>query len=135
MKTVIIGGGASGISAAIRLKQLNSDMSVTVIEHLGEIMKKIYATGNGRCNIANKNAEHYDEVKDFLSSLGLILREDEKGRMYPYSNQASSVVEVFKAECEKLGIEILTDCNVKNADCYENTFHIYTDKGIIDSDY
>lgn len=40
MKTVIIGGGASGISAAIRLKQLNSDMSVTVIEHLGEIMKK-----------------------------------------------------------------------------------------------
>ena len=48
MKTVIIGGGASGISAAIRLKQLNSDMSVTVIEHLGEIMKKIYATGNGR---------------------------------------------------------------------------------------
>ena len=135
MKTVIIGGGASGISAAIRLKQLNSDMSVTVIEHLGEIMKKIYATGNGRCNIANKNAEHYDEVKDFLSSLGLILREDEKGRMYPYSNQASSVVEVFKAECKKLGIEILTDCNVKNADCYENTFHIYTDKGIIDSDY
>ena len=135
MKTVIIGGGASGISAAIRLKQLNSDMSVTVIEHLGEIMKKIYATGNGRCNITNKNAEHYDEVKDFLSSLGLILREDEKGRMYPYSNQASSVVEVFKAECEKLGIEILTDCNVKNADCYENTFHIYTDKGIIDSDY
>ena len=135
MKTVIIGGGASGISAAIRLKQLNSDMSVTVIEHLGEIMKKIYATGNGRCNITNKGAEHYDEVKDFLSSLGLILREDEKGRMYPYSNQASSVVEIFKAECEKLGVEILTDCNVKNIDCFENIFHTYTDRGIIDSDF
>ena len=83
MKTVIIGGGASGISAAIRLKQLNSDMSVTVIEHLGEIMKKIYATGNGRCNIANKNAEHYDEVKDFLSSLGLFCVRTKKAECIP----------------------------------------------------
>lgn len=135
MKTVIIGGGASGISAAIRLKQLNRDMSVTVLEHLGEILKKIYATGNGRCNITNKSAEHYEQVKLFLNSLGLVLREDDTGRMYPYSNQASTVVDILKSECEKLGIEIITDCDVKGIDCFEGIFHTYTDKGIIDSDY
>lgn len=135
MKTVIIGGGASGISAAIRLKQLNSDMSVTVIEHLGEIMKKIYATGNGRCNITNKYARHYDEVEQFLGSLGLILREDEKGRMYPYSNQASTVAEIFTDACKKLGVELITQCNAKSVDFCDGMYHTYTDKGIFESDY
>ena len=66
MKAVIIGGGASGIATAVRIKQNNPNLDVTVLEHLDDILKKIHATGNGRCNITNKNAEHYNEVKDIL---------------------------------------------------------------------
>ena len=62
MKAVIIGGGASGIAAAIKIKQNNPNFDVTVLEHLDDILKKIHATGNGRCNIANKSAEHCGEV-------------------------------------------------------------------------
>ena len=62
MKAVIIGGGASGIAAAIKIKQNNPNFDVTVLEHLDDILKKIHATGNGRCNIANKNAEHCGEM-------------------------------------------------------------------------
>lgn len=134
MKIIIIGGGASGVSAAIRIKQNKPQASVTVIEHLSEIMKKIHATGNGRCNITNKNAEHYNEVKDFLESLGLVLRQDTQGRMYPYSNQASSVVDVFTQSCKDLGVEIITDCNVKRCDCFDGVFHIYTDREILECD-
>ncbi|MDO4365140.1 MAG: aminoacetone oxidase family FAD-binding enzyme, partial [Clostridia bacterium] len=133
MKAVIIGGGASGIAAAIKIKQNNPNFDVTVLEHLDDILKKIHATGNGRCNIANKNAEHYDEVFDFLSSLGLILREDECGRMYPYSLQAATVVDVLKEQCDNLGINIVTDCEINRVEHFGDSFFIYTSKGVFES--
>ncbi len=132
MKAVIIGGGASGIAAAIKIKQNNPNFDVTVLEHLDDILKKIHATGNGRCNIANKNAEHYSDVLDFLSSLGLVLREDECGRMYPYSLQASSVVDVLKEQCDRLGVKTVTECEIKRIEHFGDSFYIYTNKGVFD---
>lgn len=132
MKAVVIGGGASGIAAAVRIKQNNPNFDVTVLEHLDDILKKIHATGNGRCNIANKNAEHFGEVSEFLASIGLVLREDECGRMYPYSQQAATVVDVLKSECNKLGISIITDCEIKRVEHFADTFYIYTDGGVFD---
>lgn len=134
MEAIIIGGGAGGIACAIRIKQNNSDINVTVIEHLDSILKKIYATGNGRCNITNKNAEHFDITRDFFSSIGLIMRSDNEGRMYPYSNQAGSVVDVMSKECERLGINIITECTVKKAERIGDIYNVYTDKGIFSSD-
>lgn len=134
MKTVIIGGGASGIAAAIRLKQNNSEMQVTVLEHLDEILKKIYATGNGKCNLTNKNAQGFEVTREFFESLGLVMREDCDGRMYPYSSQASTVAELLKHWCEKLGVDILTGCNVKKAEYINGAYYIYTDRGVLDAD-
>ena len=132
MKAVIIGGGASGIAAAIKIKQNNPNFDVTVLEHLDDILKKIHATGNGRCNIANKNAEHYNDVLEFLSSLGLVLREDECGRMYPYSLQASSVVDALKEQCDRLGVKTVTECEIKRVEHFGDNFYIYTNKGVFD---
>ncbi len=135
MKTVIIGGGASGIAAAIKLKQNDRDMQVVVLEHLDEILKKIYATGNGKCNITNRNAKGCKITKTFFDSLGLIMREESEGRMYPYSCQASTVAAILKQWCEKLNINIVTDCTVKKAERLDGNYYIYTDKGIFDSDF
>lgn len=134
MNIVIIGGGASGIASAIKIKQNNIDANVTVLEHLSEPLKKIHATGNGRCNIANKNANGYEEVKNFLSSIGLVLREDEDGRMYPYSLQASSVVDVLLKACTKLGVKIETEIEVKSVEHLDNAFNMYTSNGIMQAD-
>lgn len=134
MKVVIIGGGASGVAAAIRIKQNNQEAEVLILEHLSEILKKIHATGNGRCNVTNRNAEHYIEVANFLESLGLILREDTDGRMYPYSNQAGSVVDILTNACKNYGIQIKTDCTIKRIDCFDGTFYTYTNNEIIESD-
>lgn len=133
MNAIIIGGGASGIACAIRIKQNNSNINVTVIEHLDSILKKIYATGNGRCNITNKNAEHYEITKDFFASIGLIMRGDNEGRMYPYSNQAGSVVDIMTAECNKLGINIITECSVSSVE-HTDKYNVYTNKGTFSSD-
>lgn len=134
MRVVIIGGGASGIACAIRLKQNDANIDVTVLEHLDVALKKIYATGNGRCNMTNESATHYEITRDFFSSLGIIMRSDSEGRVYPYSNQAGTIVDTMMAYCDKLGINIVTECNVTKAEHISDTYNIYTNKGVFSAD-
>ena len=100
MKTVIIGAGASGLACAIRLKQNIPSARVTVLERLETPGKKILATGNGRCNITNKNAIGYKTAAAFFEGLGLMLRSEEGGRVYPYSQKAETVLAVLLDKCK-----------------------------------
>ena len=132
---IIIGAGASGIACAIKLKQLIPESRVTVLEHLEEPCKKLYATGNGRCNITNTGAEGYAANKDFFESIGLILKPDSEGRMYPYSNQASGVVNVLLSACKKYGVNIITECNVYETERVSERFNIFSTKGVFTADF
>lgn len=131
MTTIIIGGGASGLACAVRLKQNIPQSEVIVLEKMNSIGKKLLATGNGRCNFSNINAEHSGEVLDFFHGLGLIERADEEGRLYPYSNQASTVLDALAEGCKMPGIEIVTDCRVESID---NDLCVTTDCGIYMAD-
>lgn len=134
MDVTIIGGGASGIACAVKIKQNNPDSNVVVLEHLDEVCKKIYATGNGRCNITNQNADGYEITKEFLESLGLYLRHDSSGRIYPYSNQAASVVDVLKNACKKYNINIVCACTPNKVEKIGTAYNVYTNKGAFTSD-
>lgn len=131
MTTIVIGAGASGLACAIRLKQNNPNCKVTILERMPLAGKKILATGNGRCNLSNLNADNYKSVIDFFTSLGLVTRADEEGRIYPYSNQASTVVEILVNECTRLGVEIITECTVTKID---SNLRITTGKGTFTAD-
>ena len=125
----IIGGGASGLVAAIVAARNGSD--VTIYEKNSRLGKKILSTGNGRCNISNENAQKSNyhgsdvdfmdsiisrfwvrETLDFFSDLGLILRTEADGKIYPYSNQAAAVLDVLRFEIERLGIKVVYDFEV-----------------------
>lgn len=112
MNTIIIGAGAGGLACAIRIKQLNKDIDVTVLEQLDIAGKKLLATGNGRCNLTNTQADGYERVKDFFAGIGLVTRADEAGRVYPYSNHSADVRNILEEECKRLGVKIKTDCTV-----------------------
>ncbi len=123
---LIIGGGASGLAAAIEAARTSPDKSVTVLEHLPKVGKKILATGNGRCNLGNLNAashkytnaafalpviEKYgtNSLIAFFESMGLYTRADSEGRLYPMSNAAASVLDALRFECEKLDVNIICE--------------------------
>ncbi|MBD5093108.1 MAG: aminoacetone oxidase family FAD-binding enzyme [Subdoligranulum sp.] len=123
---VIIGGGASGLAAALAAAEIAGGQRVTVLERLDRVGKKLLATGNGRCNITNRNAapEHYqtadparlarmlenvppDAVLDFFAGLGLLCDTQPDGRVYPYCYQASMVLDVLRAALERAGVSLL----------------------------
>ena len=114
MNVAIIGGGASGVLAALRIKQNNPNIDVTIFEKNNKILKKVAATGNGRCNLSNEEidaskyqnptiideilaAGYKNQMLDFFHNLGLFTTIEE-GRIYPKSNQASTVVELLSKE-------------------------------------
>lgn len=125
----VVGGCAAGITAAISAKRKNPQLNIVIIEKLPRIGKKILATGNGRCNLTNINASASDyndpdfvsgvfekyppqKVIGFFESMGLLTFADSEGRVYPRSNMASSVLDTFRFELEKTGVDIICDTPV-----------------------
>ncbi|MEG0857723.1 MAG: NAD(P)/FAD-dependent oxidoreductase [Terrisporobacter sp.] len=142
---IIVGGGASGLTAAITAKDFGLD--VAILEATDRIGKKILATGNGRCNISNKTVSfpfisYHSEntgffsktlssfgvknTEEFFLSLGLPLVELQNGKMYPKSLQASSVVDILKLSLEDRNIPLYTSCKLKSIHKNEN-FKLSTD--------
>lgn len=132
-KVAVIGGGASGLAGAIEIMHTvkeKDSVKVTIIEKLPRVGKKILVTGNGRCNLTNMNSAQTGYRGDtefakvilnkytpesnieFFNRLGLYTREEDEGRVYPLSNQASSVLDALRFECERLGVETICDYNV-----------------------
>ena len=130
---IIIGGGASGLMAAIVAKDFGTD--VAIIEGSDRIGKKILVTGNGRCNITNKNITYpysnfhsentnffqealnnftIEDTKSMFLSLGLPLTELENGKMYPKSLQASSVIDIFRMALDDREIPLYLNCKVNS---------------------
>ena len=120
----IIGGGAAGMAAALAASE-NENVQVILLERQARVGKKLSATGNGRCNLTNLHAneggyhgeeasfarfalEKYnvDDTLSWFRSLGLFTVAEESGRVYPYSDQANSVVDVLRFALEKENITL-----------------------------
>lgn len=128
-RVAVIGGGAAGLAAAITAAQ--NGAQVTVLERMDRVGKKIMATGNGRCNLANTDLDlsHYrgdremitdifhqvglQDMVAFFRRMGLVTRT-EQGRIYPLSNHASAVLDVLRLEADRLGIKMMTEFEVKS---------------------
>ncbi len=142
MKIAVIGGGASGIATAIYAKRNNKKNSVTVFERSDRVLRKLLATGNGRCNLSNESIspDNYfshtpdvvsnilsaftpDVERQFFESIGLLLCSED-GRIYPYSKRANAVSDALRYECERLGVNIRTNAFIDKIARKEDKFLI-----------
>ncbi len=151
MKTIVIGGGASGMMAAIQAAGKGS--SVTLLEKNKRCGRKILLTGNGRCNITNKNVnwQNYhgenpkfaasvlarfdqNQTMRFFEDLGIILVEEDEGRMFPRSQQAQSVVDVLMQTMDEAKVKVKYNQKVETVKKKEDKFQIKTNKETFDAD-
>ena len=124
-RVIVIGGGAAGIMAAISAKRQGAD--VIILERNPRIGKKILATGNGRCNFTNINTDisyyngnnpkfaystlaQFDNYAtiNFFEKLGIAHKVEDFGKVFPMSDQASSVLDVLLYELNELGVDIIS---------------------------
>jgi len=123
----IIGGGAAGMTAAIFSKRRCQDADIVILERLERPGKKLLATGNGRCNYTNVNVSNTnyhgknpefagfalkafsnEDAVAFFRELGVFPRVEEDGKIFPFSGNASSVLDALRFELDRLGVAILT---------------------------
>lgn len=131
MVIAIIGGGASGMAAALAAAE-NRENQVVLIERQARVGRKLQATGNGRCNLTNLHAAdrgyHGDDAAfsdyaraqfppektlEWFRRMGLFTVAEESGRVYPYSDQANSVVDVLRFALEQPNITVKTGMEIE----------------------
>lgn len=137
----VIGGGPSGLMAAIAAAEQGA--RTILIEKGRKLGNKLAISGGGRCNVTNRLPEeeviknipgngvflysafsvfnNYDII-DYFEEMGVALKEEDHGRMFPVSNSAKSVVDTLIQKMETLNIVIMLDTPVNTVD-YHEQFH------------
>ncbi len=141
-KIAVIGAGASGLTAAYFASEY---CDVTLFEKQKKIGRKILVTGNGRCNITNKNIDptRYHghnpefvksifsifglaETEMFFSSIGIPFIEEDNGKLFPASLQASIVTKVFEYELSRRNVKILLHKKIEKIIPENKRFRVIT---------
>ncbi len=145
MDIVIIGGGASGLAAAIEAAKYGN---VAVLERGERVARKLAVTGNGRCNLANLNLapeKYHGEEPDFVRpalerfgvedtlaffrALGLVTVAEDSGRVYPLSDQAGSVVDVLRFNATERGVRHVCGFRAHEIRPERGGFRVLSDTG------
>ena len=131
---LVIGGGAAGFYGAIHAARREPGMRIAILEQNKEFLSKVRISGGGRCNVTHRPLEpavlagNYPrgnkeligpfrphasrEVMAFFESLGIPLKTEGDGRVFPQSDQSESVISALLEEARKLGIRMETRCRV-----------------------
>lgn len=149
-RVIVIGGGASGLMAAITAARQGA--KVTLLEKNKQTGKKLLVTGNGRCNFTNRNQDlskyrskepefvrqaldafSMQDTVRFFGELGLLVK-DRSGYLYPNSGQAASVAELLRQEAQRLRVKLACNTEVLAAEKEGNVFRVKTDGWIYEGD-
>ena len=148
----IIGAGASGMAAALAAAE-NPEVQVILLERQARVGRKLQATGNGRCNLTNlhaaeggyhgENASFADfalkrfgpeKALSWFQDLGLFTVAEDSGRVYPYSDQANSVVDILRFALEKPNITVKLGLEVEKVKKTANGFRLESKEETLECD-
>lgn len=146
----IVGGGAAGLAAAVFCaRECGTGDGIVVLEKQARVGKKLLATGNGTCNLTNRNASpaHYHgdgaaafvtpaltafspkHCLDFFASIGILCSPREEGREYPLCQQAGAVLDCLRLELAAHGVTERCDTTVTMIQKHGDRFAISTQSG------
>ena len=148
----IVGGGASGMAAALAAAE-NENVRVILMERQARVGRKLQATGNGRCNLTNlragKGGYHGDdgsfsqyalarfgpeETLAWFQGLGLFTVAEDSGRVYPYSDQANSVVDVLRFALDRPNITVKLGFEAEKVKKYAGGFRVESREETVECD-
>jgi len=130
---LIIGGGPSGLMASIAAGETNA--KVLLVDKGDKLGRKLAISGGGRCNVTNRlpldeivkhipgngrflysafSVFNNEDIIQFFENLGVQLKEEDHGRMFPVNNDAKSVVNALLNRIHELGVQIRTNCPVED---------------------
>ncbi|MCE4044966.1 NAD(P)/FAD-dependent oxidoreductase [Lysinibacillus fusiformis] len=122
---IVIGGGPSGLMAAIAAGERKK--KVLLLEKGAKLGKKLAISGGGRCNVTNRlpveeivkhipgngrflyspfTVYNNEDIIAFFEGLGVALKEEDHGRMFPVSNRAQDVVDALIRQLQRLHVEV-----------------------------
>ncbi len=151
MKVGIIGGGAAGFFAAIKVKENFPSAKVHILEKTEKLLSKVKISGGGRCNVTNaepsisKLSAAYPRGKkplkklfqefnnqDFLKWLkdkGVETKTEKLGHVFPTSNSSQTIIDCFVNECNRLSIQIRRSFNVTEIKASQNGLTLFHKNG------
>lgn len=134
----------------------NPDFKITILEKTNKLLSKVKVSGGGRCNVTHHCFENSELVKNYprgskelrqvfsrfsvqdtiewFKQQGVILKTEEDGRMFPYSNDSQTIIDCFLELAKKLNIQIITQCEVFTIQKTDSGFILKTNKDIYKSD-
>ena len=140
---ITVGAGASGIICSIRAAERGK--SVLLLEKGDRPGRKILASGNGRCNLMNCGTLKYygdeafagkvfrkcseQKLADYFRHLGLMTCTDSENRVYPFSNQSATVMNILKAAMEVNGVQFMNNSPVTAAVYDGKQFNVHISTG------
>ena len=150
-RVVVIGGGASGIFAAIRMAEQDPSLAVTVLEKSRDVLQKVGISGGGRCNVTHdcrdprQLVRHYprgerelrgmfarfaaQDTIDWFTDRGIALKTEDDGRMFPTTDDSATVIGALVAAAQAAGVDIQTRRVVRGAEREGDGFVVHVGDG------
>lgn len=151
-QTIIIGGGPSGLMAAVAASENIS--KVLLIEKKKGLGRKLKISGGGRCNVTNRlpyeeiiknipgNGKFLyspfskfdnESIIEFFESRGIKLKEEDHGRMFPVSNKSQDIVDTLVNTIKNNNVEIKEETVVNDISKNDQSFIVKTQDGEFES--
>lgn len=139
---IIIGGGPAGLMAAVAAAEAGS--AVLLVDKGKKLGRKLAISGGGRCNVTNRmppdelikhlpgngkflysalSAFNNEDIIDYFEGLGIPLKEEDHGRMFPVTDSAKSVVDALLAELSRLQVNMQTSTRVTDVLYQDGAVH------------
>jgi hypothetical protein len=148
----IVGGGAAGLATAIFAACRAPAASVVLLDGARALGAKILVSGGGRCNVTNAEVGERDfnggrpasirrvlralpvrETVEWFAGLGVPLHEEARGKLFPDSNRARTVLDALVGEARARGVQLLTGQRVEQLERSRNGFTLVTSGGILEA--